>query len=60
VGEAAAAVGLSLGRPVAAALNGDQITRDPLTPLAAGDRVFFISADEAEPGLRPVPGPATR
>jgi molybdopterin-guanine dinucleotide biosynthesis protein A len=60
VGEAAAAVGLSLGRPVAAALNGDQITRDPLTPLAAGDRVFFISADEAEPGLCPVPGPATR
>jgi molybdopterin-guanine dinucleotide biosynthesis protein A len=45
VGEAAAVVGLSLDRHVAAALNGDQITRDPLTPLAAGDTVFFMSAD---------------
>jgi molybdopterin-guanine dinucleotide biosynthesis protein A len=45
VGEAAAAVGLSLDRHVAAALNGDQITRDALTPLAAGDTVFFMSAD---------------
>jgi molybdopterin-guanine dinucleotide biosynthesis protein A len=45
VGEAAAAVGLALDRHVAAALNGDQITRDALTPLAAGDTVFFMSAD---------------
>jgi molybdenum cofactor guanylyltransferase len=45
VGEAAAVAGLSLDRHVAAALNGDQITRDPLTPLAAGDTVFFMSAD---------------
>jgi molybdopterin-guanine dinucleotide biosynthesis protein A len=45
VGEAAAAVGLALDRHVAAALNGDQITRDALTPLAAGDVVFFMSAD---------------
>jgi molybdenum cofactor guanylyltransferase len=45
VGEAAAAVGLPLDRHVAAALNGDQITRDALTPLAAGDTVFFMSAD---------------
>jgi molybdopterin-guanine dinucleotide biosynthesis protein A len=43
VGEAAAAVGLPLDRPVAAALNGDQITGDALTPLAAGDSVFFMS-----------------
>jgi molybdopterin-guanine dinucleotide biosynthesis protein A len=45
VGEAAAAIGLALDRHVAAALNGDQITRDALTPLAAGDTVFFMSAD---------------
>jgi molybdopterin-guanine dinucleotide biosynthesis protein A len=30
---------------VTAALNGDQITRDAMTPLAAGDTVFFLSAD---------------
>ena len=42
---AADAVGLPLDRHVAAALNGDQITRDPLVPLAAGDTVFFMSAD---------------
>jgi len=45
VGEAAGAVGLTLDRHVAAALNGDQITRDGLTPLAAGDTVLFMSAD---------------
>ena len=32
-------------RHVVAALNGDQITRDGETPLAAGDSVFFLSAD---------------
>jgi molybdopterin-guanine dinucleotide biosynthesis protein A len=42
---AADAVGLPFDRHVTAALNGDQITRDPLTPLAAGDTVFFMSAD---------------
>jgi molybdenum cofactor guanylyltransferase len=42
---AADAVGLPFDRHVAAALNGDQITRDPMTPLAAGDTVFFMSAD---------------
>jgi molybdopterin-guanine dinucleotide biosynthesis protein A len=45
VSEAAGVVGLTLDRHVAAALNGDQITRDGLTPLAAGDTVFFMSAD---------------
>ena len=45
VGGAAGAVGLELGRHVTAALNGDQITRDPRAPLAAGDTVFFMSAD---------------
>jgi molybdopterin-guanine dinucleotide biosynthesis protein A len=45
VGAAASAVGLSLDRHVSAALNGDQITRDSQTPLAAGDAVFFLSAD---------------
>jgi molybdenum cofactor guanylyltransferase len=44
VAEAAAAVGVDLGH-VTAALNGDQITRDGQTPLAAGDTVFFLSAD---------------
>jgi molybdenum cofactor guanylyltransferase len=63
VGEAAAAVGLPLDRHVAAALNGDQVTRDALTPLAAGDTVFFMSADAI--GLCHVAGshlldPATR
>ncbi|HTU74610.1 MAG TPA: NTP transferase domain-containing protein [Trebonia sp.] len=45
VGQAATAVGLEVGRHVTAALNGDQITRDPQAPLAAGDTVFFMSAD---------------
>ena len=44
VGAAAGAVGLAFGRHVAAALNGDQITRDGAAPLAAGDTVFFLSA----------------
>src|SRR4051812_12789930 len=43
--EAAAASGLSLDGHVVAALNGDQITRDPQTPLVAGDSVSFLSAD---------------
>ena len=42
---AAAATGLALDRHVVAALNGDQITRDGEMPLAAGDTVFFLSAD---------------
>jgi molybdopterin-guanine dinucleotide biosynthesis protein A len=45
LGAAAAAVGLELDRHVVAALNGDQITRDPQTPLVAGDSVAFLSAD---------------
>jgi molybdopterin-guanine dinucleotide biosynthesis protein A len=43
--EAAAAVGLALDEHVVAALNGDQITRDPETPLVAGDAVSFLAAD---------------
>ena len=43
--EAADAAGLALDAHVVAALNGDQITRDGQTPLAAGDTVFFLSAD---------------
>ena len=42
---AADAVGLAFDRHVVAALNGDQITRDPLPPLVAGDAVAFLSAD---------------
>ena len=45
VGDDAGALGLLLDRHVTAALNGDQITRDSETPLAAGDSVFFLSAD---------------
>jgi len=45
VGEAAGAIGLVFDRHVTAALNGDQITRDPEVPLAAGDTLFFLSAD---------------
>lgn len=45
LGGAADAVGLSLDEHVVAALNGDTITRDPTTPLVAGDTVAFLSAD---------------
>jgi molybdenum cofactor guanylyltransferase len=45
VAAAAAAAGLALDGHVVAALNGDQITRDGQVPLAAGDTVFFLSAD---------------
>jgi molybdenum cofactor guanylyltransferase len=45
LGEAAAGVGLALDRHVVAALNGDQMSRDPLIPLVAGDTVAFLSAD---------------
>jgi molybdopterin-guanine dinucleotide biosynthesis protein A len=45
LGEAAAATGLSLDEHVVAALNGDQITRDPDAPLVAGDTVSFLAAD---------------
>jgi len=46
VAAAAAAAGVDFGGGhVTAALNGDQITRDGQTPLAAGDTVFFLSAD---------------
>ena len=45
VGGAAGALDVVFDRHVTAALNGDQITRDPATPLAAGDTVFFLSAD---------------
>jgi len=43
--EAAAAIGLALDQHVVAALNGDEITRDPETPLVAGDAVSFLAAD---------------
>ncbi len=45
LGAAAAAVGLALDEHVVAALNGDQISRDPELPLAAGDSVAFLAAD---------------
>jgi molybdopterin-guanine dinucleotide biosynthesis protein A len=46
VADAAQAVGVDFAAGhVTAALNGDQITRDGQTPLAAGDTVFFLSAD---------------
>jgi molybdopterin-guanine dinucleotide biosynthesis protein A len=45
LGEAATATGMTLDEHVVAALNGDQITRDPDVPLVAGDSVAFLSAD---------------
>jgi molybdopterin-guanine dinucleotide biosynthesis protein A len=45
LGRAAAAAGVSLDRHVVAALNGDQIARDPELPLASGDVVAFLAAD---------------
>ncbi|MGH2780277.1 MAG: NTP transferase domain-containing protein [Thermoleophilaceae bacterium] len=42
---AAAATGVALDRHVVAALNGDQISRNPEYPLAAGDAVAFLAAD---------------
>jgi len=45
LGEAAAGAGLALDEHVVAALNGDQITRDPEVPLVAGDSVAFLAAD---------------
>jgi molybdenum cofactor guanylyltransferase len=45
LGEAAAASGVALDEHMVAALNGDQITRDPEAPLVAGDTVSFVAAD---------------
>jgi molybdopterin-guanine dinucleotide biosynthesis protein A len=45
LGAAAAAVGIALDAHVLAALNGDQIARDPDEPLAEGDSVAFMAAD---------------
>jgi molybdopterin-guanine dinucleotide biosynthesis protein A len=42
---AASAAGVELDRHVVAALNGDQITRNPELPLAGGDEVAFLAAD---------------
>lgn len=42
---AADAVGLTLSRHILAALNGDQMSRDPELPLVRGDVVAFLSAD---------------
>jgi molybdenum cofactor guanylyltransferase len=44
LGAAAAAAGVELGRHVIPALNGDEITREPRHPLAAGDSVAFAAA----------------
>jgi molybdopterin-guanine dinucleotide biosynthesis protein A len=45
LGAAADAAGVVLDEHVVAALNGDQISRDPELPLAAGDTVVFMAAD---------------
>jgi molybdenum cofactor guanylyltransferase len=45
LGTAAHAAGVTLDEHVVAALNGDQISRDPELPLAAGDIVAFMAAD---------------
>lgn len=44
LGAAAAAVGVELDRHVLAAVGGDQVVRDPQTPLAEGDSVSLLSA----------------
>jgi molybdopterin-guanine dinucleotide biosynthesis protein A len=41
VGAAADALGIVFDRQVTASLNGEQSTRDPMTPLAAGDAIGF-------------------
>jgi molybdenum cofactor guanylyltransferase len=45
LGAAADAMGVTLDLHVLAALNGDQIARDPAEPLAEGDEVAFMAAD---------------
>jgi molybdenum cofactor guanylyltransferase len=45
LGDVAAAVDLPLDERVLAALNGEQITRDPELPLAACDKVTFTATD---------------
>jgi molybdenum cofactor guanylyltransferase len=45
LGELATTIGLALNEHVVAALNGDQISRDPQLPLVAGDSVGFMVAD---------------
>lgn len=45
LGEAAQAVDITLDEHVVAALNGDQITRDPELPLVRGDTLAFMVAD---------------
>ncbi len=45
LGTAAAAMGVTLDEHVLAAINGDQIARDPLEPLAEGDEIALMAAD---------------
>jgi molybdenum cofactor guanylyltransferase len=45
LGAAAEAAHVMLDRHVLAALNGEQITRDPQIPVVAGDEVAFLTAD---------------
>ena len=45
LGAAAQAAGVDLREHVVAALNGDQISRDPETPLVEGDEVALMAAD---------------
>ena len=60
LGAAAAAIGVTLDEHVLAALNGDQIARDPLEPLAEGDEVAFMAADAASRDARLEVGGAAR
>jgi len=47
LGVAAAAMGVTLDDHLLGVINGDQIARDPLEPLAEGDEVAFMAADAA-------------
>lgn len=45
LGQLADTLAIELDEHVVAALNGEQVTRDPWLPLVAGDRVSFLTAD---------------
>jgi len=46
LGAAAATAGLELSEHVVAAINGDRVATDPEIPLAEGDEVALLAADE--------------
>jgi molybdenum cofactor guanylyltransferase len=55
VGAAADALAVVFDQDVTVALNGDQITADRATPLAAGDAVYFSRRRSGQAGMRCAP-----